>query len=181
MWAAVASLVLIVAACSSGENEEESASPSQAAVADAASRTPAAQPATTAAQPPPLSPEALELRAWYQELLDFKDDPDFHAFCYGRGGPYADWVDRGKALEDRMEAKGVTLAVWAEAGVLRGDIWTMGVDYCTNEGRETEATLFFKENMKPRWLAASGDAAQAAQQRPVVLDATASPTPELPL
>ena len=179
IWAALGSLVIIVvAACSSGEDEERpSASPTPTRVAEAASRTEAVEPA-------PLSPEALELRAWYQELLDFKDDPSFHAFCYAQGGPYADWVDRGEALEGRMDAKGIVLDVWAEAGVLRGEIWTMGAEYCANEGRETETTRFSKGNMEPRWLAASLGAAQgttAAQQRPVAIIPTPSPTPQLPL
>ena len=171
-------------------SEEEDSPPSGASAVRVATPSPTpnesatltanAAPSAEAVEPPPLSMEALELRVWYQELLEFKDDPSFHTFCYSQGGPYADWVDRGEALEERMDAKGITLNVYAETGILRGEIWTMGVEYCGNEGRETGTTRFFKGNMEPRWLAATPGVVQstvAAQQRPAAIVPTPTPTP----
>ena len=115
-------------------------------------------PAPTATPTPaptatPLSAEDLELLAreilvHYHELLSFKDDPDFHFYCYARGGPYSAWVERGKAIKEKED-----MGILAITGILSGELWQMGLNYCQNQGQETEHTEWLKERMDSDWLA----------------------------
>ena len=115
-------------------------------------------PAPTATPTPaptatPLSAEDLELLAreilvHYHELLSFKDDPDFHFYCYAGGGPYSAWVERGKAIREKED-----MGILAITGILSGELWQMGLDYCRNQGQETEYTEWLKERMDSDWLA----------------------------
>ena len=38
-------------------------------------------------------------------------------------------------------------------GILSHDLWGMGLDYCQNQGQETEYTEGLKERMDSDWLA----------------------------
>ena len=98
------------------------------------------------ATPGPLSENALELLHHYHMLLSFKDNPDFHAYCYAIGGPYYIWVESGEAIN----TDGHT---FLETGVHFQDIWRMGWEYCQNGGRDTEETQYIRSLMKPHWLA----------------------------
>ena len=135
----VAVLVVLVATmCSFGD--------------DSPTPTPTATP-TPAPTATPLSVEDLELLAreilvHYHELLSFKDDPDFHFYCYAVGGPYSAWVERGKAIGEKED-----MGILAITGIVSGELWQMGVDYCRNQGQETEYTEWLKERMDSDWLA----------------------------
>ena len=39
-----------------------------------------------------------------------------------------------------------------EAGVVPGDIWNIGFDYCKNEGRKTDLIRTLEEYMDPAWV-----------------------------
>ena len=91
--------------------------------------------------------QTLTLLRYYRELQGFKDNPDFHFYCYGVGGPYNDWVTNVKTLD------GDHLAILLETGIVPGELWQMGRDYCQNEGRDTSYTISLQSQMKPEWLA----------------------------
>ena len=99
--------------------------------------------------PGPLPDEALELLSLYHELLAFKDTEEFQTYCYAVAGPYNDWVERGEALDDRSKGK-----LRVETGIVFVDLWNMGVNYCNNQGAETDFTRWAKQQMQPHWLAA---------------------------
>ena len=96
--------------------------------------------------PAPLTSSAVALLHHYHMLLSFKNNADFHAYCYGAGGPYHVWVESGEALP-------IDLNTWQQTGVYFNDLWRMGWDYCQNQGQETEETRYIKSQMNPRWLA----------------------------
>lgn len=108
------------------------------------------------ATPEPLSPLALDLLAHYHQLLSFKDDPNFHVRCYAVGGPYNDWVKQNEELRDRVNNENPADPAFVpyQIGIYPSHLWQMGLDYCQNEGRETEWTLEIKEMMKAHWVAA---------------------------
>ena len=123
-------------------------------------------PAPTAA---PLSTEdlellTLELLGHYHELLSFKDDPDFHFYCYAGGGPYGAWVERGEVIGEKEDIR-----LLATTGILSGDLWQMGLDYCENQGQETEYTELLKERMDSDWLA-SKEFVQSGSKLATVFD-----------
>lgn len=62
----------------------------------------------------------------YQELLDFKDEKDFHDIGFTIGGPYNSWLVRVNAAN-------------------LGDLRQMGMDYMRNKGQETEFTQYIKK------------------------------------
>ena len=99
-------------------------------------------------QPAEFSGEALELLGLYRELLAFKDERGFHRYCYAQGSPYRGWVARVEELGDRSGAELI-----GETGILPGDLWQLGSDYCQNTGQETEYTRWLKSHMDVRWLA----------------------------
>ena len=92
------------------------------------------------------SRDAIALLRLYDRLLDFKDDPEFHLYCYGVGGPYNTWVEEGQALE-------VDLATYSQTGIFFEDLWQMGWEYCQHQGQETEVTRAIKALMDREWLA----------------------------
>ena len=108
--------------------------------------------------------QSLALLRYYRELQGFKDNPDFHFYCYGVGGPYSDWATNVKTLG------GDHLAILVETGIVPGELWQMGRAYCQNEGRDTSYTISLRSQMKPDWLAMlPGDTS--------VLDATPTAIP----
>lgn len=96
----------------------------------------------------PLSFEARKLAAQYNSLMRFKDNADFHLYCYGVGGPYSRWA------EDVQESAVSTITLFSETGITPDELWIMGWEYCQNGGRETERTREIKANMKAVFLEA---------------------------
>ena len=113
---------------------------------------PAAQTAPPIRATVPLSSstesEADTLLGYYHKLMDFKDNPDFHLYCYGVGGPYNTWATNVQALDGGI-------SILTETGIVPGDLWQMGREYCKSGGRETEHTIYMKSQMKPSWLSPS--------------------------
>ena len=99
-------------------------------------------------QPTPragFSPESLELRAAFDELIKIKDAPWFHIHCYSEASPAHEW---GKYM-----SRADTLTTFTETGVMHSDLRQMGLDYCESEGKETNYTqTVFHDYMKPEWV-----------------------------
>ena len=89
------------------------------------------------------SPDALELLSAYHVLLGFKDAVWFHVFCYAPGSPAHSWANAVMDIDGTL----------GETGVLGADLRSMGMDYCNNEGRETDYTKTARGFMKGDWLA----------------------------
>ena len=93
------------------------------------------------------STEAREMAQLYRELLDFKDDPEFHAYCYGVGHPYNEWMQKTQSLSDRG-----SIELLSEIGIIPGDLWDIGKDYCDNEGQKTEFVIIMENRMNAGWV-----------------------------
>ena len=108
------------------------------------------------ATPEPLSPLALGLLAHYHQLLSFKDNPEFHVYCYAIGGPYNAWAKQNEELGDPVNNEDPTdpANTYNQVGIFPTHLWQMGLDYCHNQGAETDWTLEIKGMMKPHWVAA---------------------------
>ena len=119
-------------------------SPTQEPISPATRLPPTPHPPTVT--PGPLSPQAVKLLHHYHMLLSFKDNPDFHVYCYGVGGPYNAWAESGEAI-------GTDAYTFLETGIHFQDLRRMGWEYCQNGGRETEETRYTHSLMEPRWLA----------------------------
>lgn len=103
-----------------------------------------ATPVPTAIPITRFSPEALELLAAFQELVDFKDEVWFHIFCYAEASPAHDWAEYMSSVD---------LKTFSETGILPGDLWQMGLDYCDNEGKETTyTTQVLRDFIEADWL-----------------------------
>ena len=94
--------------------------------------------------PATFSEESLELLANYHELLRFKDEPWFHILCYSANGPANVWAGRISSLGN--------IGTLSETGILSSDLWSMGLDYCQNDGQETDYTRQVKGDMKDNWI-----------------------------
>ena len=71
-----------------------------------------------------LSAEAKETIRLYSELHGFKDDPEFLAVGFGRGGPYHQWMQAIESVRDRAGIK-----VLRDLGFVAGDVLMLGMDY----------------------------------------------------
>lgn len=90
-------------------------------------------------------PEAAKLFGLYQELLTFKDNPDFHVYCYSPEQSYYQWVQK-------IEDINYNLDLYRQTGLNGGDLFILGWEYCQNEGQETEKTREIAKRMNPDWF-----------------------------
>ena len=82
-----------------------------------------------------------------REAQSPRQPPDFHSYCYAIGGPYNEWSEQVQALQEQAVGR-----MLGEAGVVPGDIWNIGFDYCKNEGRKTDLIRTLEEYMDPAWV-----------------------------
>ena len=95
-----------------------------------------AQPARTVVQVEPTLPPAVEAagreaKALYEELLEFRDDPDFALHGLAPCCKYHKWLLRVNALSDRTD-----LAFWAAYGFAVGDIAIVAMTYVSGGDAE---------------------------------------------
>jgi hypothetical protein len=73
-----------------------------------------------------------------EELLGFKDSPDFRLYGFGVGGKYNRWLRDVKDLY-QAQPKGVhPIPILVRASP--GDLMTLGMEYVSSDGEETEYT-----------------------------------------
>ena len=82
-------------------------------------------------------------KALYLELIDFKTKSDFHAYGFGAGGPYHDWLKEVEKLEKDPKAD-----LLMEEGIVVGDLKMLGFEYMKSKGKETEYTRFIVPEIK---------------------------------
>ena len=88
-----------------------------------------------APKPAGLSDEAKEIKALYNELQDFKDDPEFHEVGFGVCCRFNEWVQKVEELRDRT---GVEIV--QELGFVPGDLLMLGMEYMKSKGQPTSFT-----------------------------------------
>jgi hypothetical protein len=80
-----------------------------------------------------------EFESLYNELIGFKDKADFKEFGFGEGGPYNKWLKNVEALGSKPDSK----LLASHHGVLVGELETLGLEYVSSHGKETDVTKFF--------------------------------------
>ena len=106
------------------------------------------------------SPDSLELLALYRELEEFRYDSDFHSYCYAGTGEYGKWAEGILALNEN----GDTVAIISDTGIAALELWSLGLDYCNNQGNATEESKSTTDRMNPTWLAQPAQASTLADK-----------------
>ena len=76
--------------------------------------------------PKDLSPVSLEIIRLYEQLQEFKNDPEFAQMGFAPGGPYNQWLTAFDIpAEDTLESLD-------QLGFVAGDVMMLGLDYVTN-------------------------------------------------
>lgn len=81
-----------------------------------------------------------EFKILYQELLYFKSDTNFKKYGFSRGGPYHKWLKKVERLKNDPKSKSLI-----KKGFVIGELETLGFEYVSSKGGETELTEFFNE------------------------------------
>jgi hypothetical protein len=92
-----------------------------------------------------MSEDAIQLKTLYEELQNFKDDPQFHEVGFGSCCRFHDWQQRVKELEEQSGS-----SLLFELGVLPGDLLVLGLEYMRSKGQPTPYT----EDMEPEFMEA---------------------------
>jgi hypothetical protein len=79
----------------------------------------------------------------FHELLKFKDEPWFHVFCYSSNGAAVGWSEY---------VKGMDSGTLQDTGIVPGELWGMGLEYCMNQGMETDDIRYLLRQMNPDWV-----------------------------
>ena len=82
--------------------------------------------------------ENTELKKLYDELMEFKDDPEFHKVGFGVCCKYNKWQLRVKALKNNTN---LTML----EKVAAGDLLMLGLEYMETKGKENDYTKFARE------------------------------------
>ena len=75
-----------------------------------------------------------ELKQLYYELMNFKDDAEFHIVGFGVCCRYNKWKLRVEALRDSNKLKTISEKIAA------GDLLTLGLEYKNTKGKENDYT-----------------------------------------
>jgi hypothetical protein len=81
-----------------------------------------------------------ELKKLYNELLDFKDDAEFHRVGFGVCCKYKKWQLKVEALRDNE-----TLTMNDKIAV--GDLLMLGLEYMKTNGKENDYTKYARESI----------------------------------
>ena len=79
----------------------------------------------------------------YAALLQFKDNPDFWQYGFGRGGEYYDWLKHVQALDKKYSSQ-----LCLKTGLLFGNLSVMGLEYRRSQGAETQVTQSFRKDIE---------------------------------
>ena len=81
-----------------------------------------------------------EFKELYDELIEFKRTNDFKKYGFAEGGPYNGWLKRVDNLANKYDSK-----IFADQGILMGNLQVLGVYYVSSEGEETSETDFYNK------------------------------------
>ncbi len=83
-----------------------------------------------------LSSDAQELKTLYQELQEFKDNPEFHQVGFGTCCRFNRWMVKVEVL--RSKKTGIKILM--EVGFVPGELLQLGMEYMRSRGRPTSYT-----------------------------------------
>lgn len=81
-----------------------------------------------------------QFKALYNELIEFKGKEDFKKYGFGEGGPYNKWLKEVEKLENNPDSK-----LLLQKGVVAGELKSLGMEYVSSKGQETEVTKSFNK------------------------------------
>ena len=82
-----------------------------------------------------------EFNTLYQELLTFKETPDFKTYGFGSEGSNSTWLYDVEKLKSKPDSK----LLLKEKGIVPEDLEKLGLAYALSEGQETEVTKMFNK------------------------------------
>lgn len=77
--------------------------------------------------------EKKTLKQFYDKLMSFKDETDFHKFGFGRGGPYFSWLDDLKHFQKPSK-------ISDDAMICSRYLNLLGYAYIRSHGEENDLT-----------------------------------------
>ncbi len=84
-----------------------------------------------------------DFKVLYDELISFKNKPDFVDKGFSQGSPYASWLKKVESFTKRKEAKDLYAF-----GIGADDLQTLGLEYKSSKGEETETTINLNKHIK---------------------------------
>jgi hypothetical protein len=85
-----------------------------------------------------------KVRELYNSLLKFKDYENFHYYGFAIAGPYNQWLLDTKAIRETTGAE----QLFFEDQFVVGDLLTLGLEYNSSGGKETEFSLYAKSELR---------------------------------
>lgn len=82
-------------------------------------------------------------RELYLELMEFKNDSEFHRVGFRRCCQYYNWMQKVEELRKDPNAK-----LLLQEGVVVGDLLMLGLEYAKKGGRETDYTKYINQQFK---------------------------------
>ena len=79
----------------------------------------------------------------YNKLMSFKDSPDFHLYGFAKGGDYHGWY-----MAAYNFTKDDDLHLMQTYGFVSGDILTLGQEYVSSKGQETDYSRQKREELE---------------------------------
>ena len=120
---------------------------------------------------PDLSSLTKDVIRLYFELLEFKDDPEFHQVGFGVCCRFNVWKQEVDALTDRAG-----LDTLGEVGIVPGELYSLGWEYFTNKGHSTDLTDYVEVILKAAVMKTMGLVTLQPTPTPEPTP-TATPTP----
>src|SRR3546814_7559 len=81
-----------------------------------------------------------QFKSLYNELLQFKNSPDFIRYGFGEGGPYHKWLKEVQTLKNNPDSK-----LLLKKGFAIGELEQLGMEYASSKGQETDVTKIFND------------------------------------
>ena len=94
--------------------------------------------------PKQLSPTSREIVTLYEQLQDFKDDPDFSEFGFSVGGPYHQWMEDATKVLAASSPDEVALQL-DHLGFTGGDVMNLGLSYLNPEHEDEKRNILDSE------------------------------------
>lgn len=86
----------------------------------------------------PLPTDTATCIKLYEELIQFKDKPDFIQFGFAEISPYKEWYNKVENLSKKVGEQNTAYAM------ILGEIMTLANEYCSSRGKETKITQELK-------------------------------------
>lgn len=85
-----------------------------------------------------------ETNVLYDELMSFKDNPNFHKYGFSGAYKYNEWLKKVGELKNSPKAKEILF----DYGFSLGDLEMLGLEYVKTKGRETKYSNWAKDRIE---------------------------------